>query len=133
MVPRRAGTRQIDGSLSLVPRDPPATMMDRDSLVQAVEEGVEARVSYCVFVSRDHDYIIDLLPCLAPVVKFNEVRVLNSFILTCFDLIKISIVVIFFWQEADATRISFVLDLRIHYVGETTVIGLGYHLKHTRM
>lgn len=108
---------QFDESLLLNPQDPPATVMDRDTLVQAVEEGVKARVSYCDFVSHNHEFYTELLPRLGPVLKFNKVRVLSSFVFTYFDLIKVLTTVIFFWQEAAAARISFVPDLR--YVRET--------------
>lgn len=39
-------------------------MMDKEAFAQAVEEGVEARVSYYDFVSRTSDYPADLLPQL---------------------------------------------------------------------
>lgn len=76
-------------------------MIERDALLQA-------QVSYCHFVSRDSDYINNLLPRVFPAVKFNEVRVSNSFIFTYFDLNKILTIVIFFQKEAGAAHISFV-------------------------
>lgn len=93
--------------------------MDRDPLVRAVDRGAVLWASYHDFVFRDRDYQTDLLPRLAFRVKFNELRVFNLFIFAYFDMIKVLTAIIFFWQEAIAARVSFILDLRIQYVGDS--------------
>lgn len=67
-------------------------MMDMDSLVQGIKDGLSICQDYLAFIFPESGYADYLIPRLTPRVRYNEVQTL---FFIYFDVIKILIVVFF--------------------------------------